>query len=299
MRRSVLFICFLLAVPGYAAAQTGERVKLVGQVVCSICWFEASDRKKTPYGDAADIQCAIECADEGIPQALAVEEPGGYKLYILERGKFETKGADFLSHVPDFVEIEGTLRTEKDKQIVRVDSLRGVERPAAPVRPVSDDAVLSLNDLAGTKQDIASFRGRVVVVNFWATWCEPCRSEMPDLAAIQNDYAPLGVQVIGASADTAADTAKVLSFVREVRVNFPIWLGATTEDTERFGVGSVLPGTVIVDRDGKIVWRHIGVIDPKEMRQVLDRLLLPAVEESERSAKLDEQKRPRSSLVPA
>ncbi|HMO80651.1 MAG TPA: TlpA disulfide reductase family protein [Pyrinomonadaceae bacterium] len=289
---------FLLMPLGFSAQQN-ERVKLIGQVVCSICWFEASDRKKTPYGDAADIQCAIECADEGIPQALAVEEPGGFRLYILERGKFETKGNDFLSHVPAFVEIEGTLRAEKDKQIVRVDSLRGVERPAAPVRSVSDNAVLSLKDLAGTAQDISSFRGRVAVVNFWATWCEPCRSEMPDLASIQNDYAPLGVQVIGASADTAADTAKVLSFVREVGINFPVWLGATTEDTERFGVGSVLPGTVIVDREGKIVWRHIGVIDPKEMRQVLDRLLLPAVEESERNAKLGEQKRPRSSLVPA
>ena len=63
-------------------------------------------------------------------------------------------------------------------------------------------------------------------LNFWATYCIPCRKEMPDLAAIQNEYAALGVQVIGASTDEAADRAKVLQFVRETKINFPIWMGA-------------------------------------------------------------------------
>ena len=63
---------------------------------------------------------------------------------------------------------------------------------------------------------------------------------MPDLAAIQNEYAALGVQVVGASTDEAEDRAKVLQFVKETKINFPIWMGATTADMMRFGLGSAL-----------------------------------------------------------
>ncbi len=82
------------------------------------------------------------------------------------------------------------------------------------------------------------------MLNFWATYCIPCRAEMPDLAAIQNEYAALGVQVVGASTDELKDRAKVLQFVKETKVNFPIWVGATTADMMRFGLGGALPGTV-------------------------------------------------------
>src|SRR5688500_4837974 len=65
-------------------AQAPKQVKLRGQVVCSVCWFEASDRKKTPYGNAADIKCALDCSEMGLPQALAVEDAKGFTLYTLE-----------------------------------------------------------------------------------------------------------------------------------------------------------------------------------------------------------------------
>ena len=117
---------------------------------------------------------------------------------------------------------------------------------------------------------------------------------MPDLAAIQNDYAAMGVQVIGASGDEPADAAKVLKFTREVKVNFPVWLGATTADMERFGVGRVLPATVIIDREGKIAWRQVGIIKPAVLRAELDKLIAATMPKP--VAKKD---RKDSSLVPA
>ena len=87
---------------------------------------------------------------------------------------------------------------------------------------------LTLKDPFGTEQRLSALKGRIVFLNFWATYCIPCRKEMPDLAAIQNEYAALGVQVIGASTDEAEDRAKVLQFVKETKINFPIWMGATT-----------------------------------------------------------------------
>ena len=217
----------------------------------------------------------------------------------MEKGSFKTTGKDFLDIVPKMVEIEGDLRTENDKRLLKVNGLRVLDEQRIKPKPVSDDAVLALKDMTGSDQSLAGYRGRVVVLNFWATWCEPCKKEMPDLSAIQNDYAALGVQVIGAAGDAAADSAKVLKFVRQYKLNFPIWVGASTDDMTRFGVGSVLPATVIIDQNGKIVWREIGIIKPVEVRKELDKLLLPKVTQAASQAKADKPKSKNSSLVPA
>lgn len=292
-----LFALILLTVP--AVPQPPARATLKGQVVCSVCWFEAKDRKATKYGNAADIQCAADCSGEGIPQALAVEDEKGFTLYTMEIGAFKPTGTDYLDLVPKFVEIEGTVRAEKDKKFIKVDALKVLSDPTPKPTPVSDVADLSLKDLTGAQQTLAGLKGRVVVLNFWATWCEPCKKEMPDLSAIQNDYAALGVQVVGAAGDEAADGAKVLSFIREYKINFPVWVGATTDDMKRFGLGEVLPATVIVDKDGKIVWREIGIINPVELRKELDKLLLPKVTEAAKVAKAERKGTKNSSLVPA
>jgi thiol-disulfide isomerase/thioredoxin len=292
---TVGLICF--SVDAYG--QQVKKVTLKGQVVCSVCWFEATDRKKTPYGNAADIKCAKDCSEEGLPQALAVEDEKGFTLYTLEVGAFKPNGKDFLDLVPNSVEVEGDLRTEKDKNFLKVNSLKVLSVPLPKPTPVSDDAVLALKDLTGAEQSLVSYRGRVVVLNFWATWCEPCKKEMPDLSAIQNDYAALGVQVIGAAGDSAADSGKVLKFIRDFKINFPVWVGSTTDDMKRFGVGEVLPATVIIDRNGKIVRREIGIIKPAELRKVLDSLLLPDVKTAEKVAKADKKKATNTSLVPA
>lgn len=295
--KTFLFVCFaVIALVSIATAQDSKPVKLKGQVVCSVCWFEAPDRKKTPYGNAADIQCAVDCSEKDLPQALAVETEKGFTLYVMEKGNFNTNGKDFLDIVPKMVEVEGTVRTEKDKNFIKVNSLKVLDEAPVKPTPVSDDAVLALKDLTGADQSLAALRGRVVVLNFWATWCVPCKTEMPDLSTLQNDYAALGVQVVGAAGDSAADSPKVLKFIREFKVNFPVWVGATTDDMKRFGVGEVLPATVIIDKNGKVVWRHIGIVKLPEMKKVLDSIVMPSVKEAAKVAKAETRN---SSLVPA
>ena len=124
--RAIVFAIFALIVSiSVVTAQDAKPVKLKGQVVCSVCWSEALDRKKTPYGKAADIQCAEECSGNNIPQALAVEDEKGFTLYTLEPGAYKPKGKDFLENVPAMVEVEGTVRTEKDKRFLKVNALKG------------------------------------------------------------------------------------------------------------------------------------------------------------------------------
>ncbi|HYP53387.1 MAG TPA: TlpA disulfide reductase family protein [Pyrinomonadaceae bacterium] len=140
--------------------------------------------------------------------------------------------------------------------------------------PASPDApALALADTGGTPRSLADYRGRVVVLNFWATWCVPCREEMPLLVALRNAYAARGVEVVGASADDESTRAKVVPFARELKLNFPVWVGATTDDMRRFGLGSALPATAVRDRDGRVVFRIMGPVTAAELRERVEWLL--------------------------
>ncbi|MGH9968342.1 MAG: TlpA family protein disulfide reductase [Pyrinomonadaceae bacterium] len=274
----VTFLCvvlLLLFIPVRGQVAQTALVTLEGQFVCSECWFEA-DRKTTVFGTAADIQCAQDCAVKGVPPAVAVKEGDDFKLYLIEPGQFKKNSDEWLQYIGQWVQVSGRLHVKKDRQYVAVDELRVlpvVNNNAQANEAIGSEVELSLKDLFGVEQKLSAYRGKIVVLNFWATWCIPCRKEMPDLAAIQNEYAALGVQVVGASADTISDRPKVLQFIKEARVNFPVWLGATTADMKRFGLGPGLPGTAVIGREGKILSLKPTVITQAELKKQLDKLL--------------------------
>jgi thiol-disulfide isomerase/thioredoxin len=267
----LLSIVFVTSVQGQKANQ--EPTTITGQLVCSDCWSEA-DRKTTPYGTAADIACARDCAERGIPSAIAVKENNDYKLYLIEQSQLKKNQSDWLDRIGGQIEVTGKLYAKKGKEYVTVESYKFLSAaPNAQATSIGSEAELNLKDLSGVDQHLSAYRGRIVVLNFWATWCVPCKQEMPDLAAIQNEYAALGVQVIGAAADEIGERAKVLQFIKVIKINFPVWLGATTADMARFGVGPGLPATIVIGRDGKIAILHYKVIQQAQLKKEIDRLL--------------------------
>jgi len=135
------------------------------------------------------------------------------------------------------------------------------------------EAARRLRDLNGQEQALAHYRGKIVVLNFWATWCVPCRAEMPMLVDVQQRYAARGIQVIAASADEATTKPLIPDFIKKLKLNFPVWVGATTADMKRLELGEALPATTIFDRDGTIVARIIGPIQKQDLVQRLDWLL--------------------------
>ena len=281
MKRLSLSVVLTAVIFSTGAAQGTAPVKLEGQVVCcEDCWAKA-DRKTTPYGTRADLEQAVQCVGKGDPTLLAVANAeGGFSMYQLEVGKFRRPGKNWLEFVGKRIEATGSTGKKHDKAYIKVDTLTVLaEAVAASERQVNViglEAELVLKDLSGVEQRLSGYRGRIVVLNFWATYCVPCRKEMPDLAAIQNQYASLGVQVIGAAADPFADKQKVIQFVRETKLNFPVWLGASAGDMQRVGLGTILPGTVLIGRDGKIVATFKGVIKPAELRKQIESLLAAA-----------------------
>jgi len=297
--KKIISVLIYLSLLVFAAGALGQAVQLEGQVVCCAdCWAEA-DRTKVRFGTAEDLLKAQSCVANGDPTLLAVREGDKFTLYQLEQRKFRLPGKNWLEFIGKQVEVTGSIEKKKSASVIRVDTFKVIapsiaEQEAANV--VGKEVELMLKDLVGAEQRLSALKGRVVVLNFWATYCIPCRQEMPDLAAIQNEYAALGVQVIGASTDAIADQEKVLQFVKETKVNFPIWLGATAADMVRFGLGTALPGTVVIGRDGRVSKVVSGVVNQAELKKQIDALLGSA---ANAAAKQPREKRGEVSSVPS
>lgn len=133
-------------------------------------------------------------------------------------------------------------------------------------RPVS----LPFKDMNGNKVKVSDLRGKPVVLNFWATWCVPCRAEMPLFVEAEHEYTTRGVAFIGASLDDKQSRPKIPGFVGEFKIPFPIWVGASTMDLDDLKLGTALPATAFLDREGRIVGRVLGQITKQELYERLD-----------------------------
>ena len=117
---------------------------------------------------------------------------------------------------------------------------------------------LELTDLRGKKHSLADYRGKVVLVNFWATWCEPCREEMPSMERLRISLAERPFAVL--AVNLAEPESRITKFLDTVPVGFPILLDRDTKTT-RAWQAKVLPATYIVGPDGAIRYRHVGELD--------------------------------------
>jgi cytochrome c biogenesis protein CcmG/thiol:disulfide interchange protein DsbE len=117
---------------------------------------------------------------------------------------------------------------------------------------------LSLTDLSGQRLELSSYRGKVVILDFWATWCSPCRTEIPFLVALQNKYRSQGLQVIGVSLDD--DPEPVRAFYQQFKINYPVAMGDANL-AERYGGILGLPVNFVLSRDGRIYAKHPGEVD--------------------------------------
>jgi thiol-disulfide isomerase/thioredoxin len=118
-----------------------------------------------------------------------------------------------------------------------------------------------LNDLDGKPLSIAAAHGKVVLLNFWATWCGPCREEIPDLIGLQAKYKDR-LQIVGISVDDDDDAAEaVKKFVDESRINYPVAL-ASPEVRMQYGGITALPTSFVLDTEGRVVQKHEGLRDP-------------------------------------
>jgi thiol-disulfide isomerase/thioredoxin len=130
----------------------------------------------------------------------------------------------------------------------------------------------TLKSMSGKNLKLSEMTGNVVLINFWASWCGPCREEMPLLNALHKKYAPLGFTVLGVNVEEQLDGAR--DFLSNVPVDFPILLDNTNKVSRQYKVVA-MPTTVVVDRDGNMRYLHEGYKpgDEKKYRQMVKKLV--------------------------
>ena len=148
---------------------------------------------------------------------------------------------------------------------------RSAEPRLIPVSRRDPAPGFALPDMDGGTATLADYSGRVLLLNFWATWCLPCRAEMPWFVDFQTAYADQGLAVLGVSVDEGRDI--VGRFLERSPVNYRIALADTPERLAPFGPKHVLPTTWLIDRQGRIAAEHVGLVS-REATEAEIRLLL-------------------------
>lgn len=137
-------------------------------------------------------------------------------------------------------------------------------------------ATMALKDLSGKTIRLDDFKGKVVIINFWATWCPPCLDEIPDLIAFQKDNGKKGVQIIGVNYMERSDEGHLKEFVRTQGINYPIvYDNNETIETFSRALGGVygLPVTKVIDRGGKLVGSYVGGLTAEQLGEFVKSVL--------------------------
>ena len=137
------------------------------------------------------------------------------------------------------------------------------QQPAAPD--------FALRSIKGRSARLKDFKGKVLLINFWATWCPPCLAEMPELVKLQKEHKARGLQIIGVTYEPEPPR-DVRRLARKFKLNYPVLFG-TSAMSDAYQIGEALPTTVVIDRNGKIRARILGILEPEDFREKVAPLL--------------------------
>lgn len=147
----------------------------------------------------------------------------------------------------------------------------GTARPPEIGKPAPDYRAVSLT---GDSVSLAGARGRVVLLNVWATWCHPCREEIPILQVLHERYASGGLELVGVSVDARGEEDTIREFAKDFGMTYPLWLDPDERVQSTFlAIG--VPATFLIDRAGVLRWRHVGPVhaDDSTLVRELERAL--------------------------
>ena len=160
---------------------------------------------------------------------------------------------------------EGDVRERVWRRVVFVLLMYGVTLRA--------QGMTEFRSLDGVAHSLQELRGHIVVVNFWATWCGPCREEMPRLQKLANEYKGKGVNFIAVSLDDVATQGKIPSVVQKRGLTMPVWTGATEKTLTELELGVLVPATLILDEQGNVIGKIEGEAREKDVRSRVDWVL--------------------------
>lgn len=126
----------------------------------------------------------------------------------------------------------------------------------ANAKPANFD--FKMKDIDGNEVSLSAYKGKVVLLNFWATWCGPCKAEIPGFVRLQEKYGDKGLVIVGYSVDDTAEKAK--QYAAQYKMNYPILLGEGREDVQdAYGPIWGIPASFLISKDGKVCRKHMGI----------------------------------------
>ena len=145
---------------------------------------------------------------------------------------------------------------------------------ACPANAKPANLNFTLKDINGKDVKLSSLKGKVILLDFWATWCEPCKLEIPWFIEFQKKYGPSGFQAIGVSVDDTA--AQLTPYVAKMKMNYPVLQGKDHDDIQNaFGPLVGIPVTVVISRDAKMCVKHLGISSKENFEKEIKSLLAP------------------------
>jgi peroxiredoxin len=131
--------------------------------------------------------------------------------------------------------------------------------PMIPAGAKKANLDFTVSDMNGQKIALSSFKGKVIVLDFWATWCPPCKAEIPGFVELQQAYGEKGLQIVGVSVDDTPD--KLKPFAAEFKMNYPVLVGLDRDDLQdAYGPMWGIPTTFVISRDGRICRKNSGLV---------------------------------------
>lgn len=164
---------------------------------------------------------------------------------------------------------------EGDRRPTPATAAPAAQKPAAAAPDQGGEALLAAAwpDLNGVSQPLSQWKGKVLVVNFWATWCEPCKKEIPEFVKVQAKFRDKGVVFVGIALD---DKDKVAAMSKELGINYPVLIAPLSAIDVSKAAGnkmSALPFTAVLGRDGQVVLGKLGGLDESSLTQVISPLI--------------------------
>jgi thiol-disulfide isomerase/thioredoxin len=221
-------------------------------------------RKTADDGAQPDIEPALDGVAEQIQEPVPTEEAPPQESRLSRKAAWLAMGAVTLALA--LIWVAPGIDDHSDEYV------------AAPGEPEDATVVgkparldFKLKDMNGVDVRLDSFKGKVILINFWATWCGPCKAEIPSLVELQEEYAD-DLVVLGFSVDDPAE--KMKPYAEEYKVNYPLLVGNGREDVQNaFGPLLGIPVSVIIGRDGIIAKKHTGIATKEQFEQEIKALL--------------------------
>jgi cytochrome c biogenesis protein CcmG/thiol:disulfide interchange protein DsbE len=153
-------------------------------------------------------------------------------------------------------------------------SAHAAVRDACPANAKNANLNFTLKDVNGKDVKLSSLKGKVILLDFWATWCEPCKVEIPWFAEFQTKYGSRGFQAVGISVDDTVE--KLKPYVAKYKMNYPVLVGLNHDDVQNaYGPLWGIPVTTLISRDGKMCVKHSGLSSKQNFEKEIEALLTP------------------------